>query len=401
MWTNPESLKNDLQAEANHLGFSLFGVTAPVTPPHFEVFEDWLSAGRHGEMAYLASDKSRYLRADPRRIMFPACQSILVLGMRYPRPAPRLEPDTPQTGSGRPGHGRVAAYACGDDYHLVIPSRLAKLAARLETIAGHPVASRSYTDTGAILEHDYAQLAGLGWTAKNTCLISPGQGSYFLLAELLVDLEIQPDPPFIQDRCGACTRCIQACPTHCILSNRTLDAPRCISYQTIENKGAIPLEIRSHMGNLIFGCDICQQVCPWNHFTSDENEPLFDPRPGLPEPVLREELHLSQPDFSLRFKNSPIQRARRAGYLRNVTVALGNQQDPAALPDLAWSLENEPEVIIRAHAAWAIGEIGGHLAVTILDQAGRREENALVSGEINQARQRVASHGNHSGSPAS
>ena len=395
MWTDPGSLKNDLQAEAQRLGFSLFGVTAPVAPPHFAVFEDWLSAGRQGEMRYLASAKARFLRADPRRIMMPSCQSILVLGMRYPRPAPY------RAGTGEPGRGRVAAYACGEDYHLVIPPRLAELAERLETIAGRPVTSRSYTDTGAILEHDYAQLAGLGWTAKNTCLISPGQGSYFLLAELLVDLEIQPDPPFIPERCGTCRRCIEACPTHCILSNRTLDAPRCISYQTIENKGVIPLEIRSQMGNLVFGCDICQQVCPWNHFAPDENEPLFNPRPGLPEPVLREELHLSQADFSRRFKNSPIKRARRAGYLRNVAVALGNQRDPAALPDLAWIMENEPEVIIRAHAAWAMGEIGGSSAVKMLDQASKEEEDPGVSAEINLARQRVSFPGSYPGSPAS
>jgi epoxyqueuosine reductase len=384
LWINPDSLKKDLQAEAKTLGFSLFGVTAPVPPPHFDVFENWLSAGRHGEMVYLANDKARFLRADPRRIMSPACQSILVLGMRYSLPAPY------NPGPGRPGRGRVAAYACGEDYHLVIPPRLAKLTAWLETIAGRPVASRIYTDTGPVLEHDYAQLAGLGWTGKNTCLISPTQGSYFLLAELLIDLEIQPDPPFIPDRCGTCTRCIQACPTGCILSNRTVDAPRCISYQTIENKNAIPLGMRPLMGNLIFGCDICQQVCPWNRFASAENEPLFDPRPGFPEPALDEELHLSQADFSLRFKNSPIKRARRAGYLRNVAVAIGNQHDPAALPDLAWTLENEAEALVRAHAAWAIGEVGGGMAKTILDKASRREENPGVAGEINLARQRIS-----------
>ncbi len=385
MWTNPDLLKNDLQAEANRLGFSLFGVTAPVPPPHYTVFEDWLSAGRHGAMAYLASDRSRDLRADPRRIM-PTCRTMLVLGMRYPRPAPYKAGN----GAGEPGRGRVAAYACGEDYHLVIPPRLAELAARLETIAGRPVAWRSYTDTGAILEHDYAQLAGLGWTAKNTCLISPSQGSYFLLAEVLVDLEITPDPPFVPDRCGTCTRCIQACPTGCILPNRTLDAPRCISYQTIENKGAIPLEMRPRLGNLVFGCDICQQVCPWNHFASAENEPLFNPRPGLPEPVLRQELRLSPAQFSHKFKNSPIKRARRAGYLRNVAVAMGNQHDPAALQDLAWTLENEPEALVRAHAAWAIGEIGGSSGAKILKAAGQTEQEPLVSGEINLARQRMA-----------
>jgi len=228
-------------------------------------------------------------------------------------------------------------------------------------------------------------------------LISPNQGSYFLLSELLIDLEIQPDLPFAPDRCGTCTRCIQACPTHCILSDRTLDAPRCISYQTIENKSSIPRQIRPLMGNWVFGCDICQQVCPWNRFASAEYEPLFDPRPGLPEPILRDELHLTPTDFSKKYIHSPVKRARRAGYLRNVAVAIGNQQDPAALPDLAWTLENEPEPVVRAHAAWATGQIGGQVAMSLLDQAGRREDNPLVSVEIDQARQHISSHGSHSG----
>jgi len=394
LWTEPDSLKNDLQAEANHLGFSLFGVTTPVPPPHLDMFEFWLSTGRHGEMVYLATERSRRLRADPRRIL-PNCQSILVLGMRYSPPPPfRPEP-------GPTGRGLVAAYAWGEDYHSVISPRLNALASRLEKIAGRPFGWRSYTDTGPILEHEYAQLAGLGWTAKNTCLISPNQGSYFLLAEILVDLEIQPDQPFLPDRCGSCTRCIQACPTRCILPDRTLDARRCISYQTIENKGVIPRQLRPLMSNWVFGCDVCQQVCPWNRFASVEIEPPFEPRPGVPEPILREELRLSQADFSRKFKNSPVKRAKRAGYLRNVAVALGNQQDPAALPDLAWSLENEPEPVVRAHVAWAIGETGGPNAKIILDQSLRREDNPSVLEEIDQARQIISSHGSHSGNPAS
>lgn len=394
LWTKPDWLKEDLQAEANHLGFSLFGVTAPVSPPHLAIFEGWLSAGRNGEMAYLADDRSRYLRADPRHIL-PACQSILVLGMRYPRPAPY------KPGPGSPGHGLVAAYAWGEDYHLVIPPRLAAMANRLEKIAGCPVTWRSYTDSGPVLEHEFAQLAGLGWTGKNTCMISPSQGSYFVLAELLVDLEIQPDRPFEPDRCGSCNRCIKVCPTHCILSDRTLDASRCISYQTIENKGVIPLQMRPLIGNWVFGCDVCQQVCPWNRLAIANNEPHFDPLPGLPEPDLREELNLTQADFSRKFKHSPIKRARRTGYLRNVAVALGNQKNSDALADLAWMLENEPEPLLRAHAAWAIGEIGGLTAMIILDQASRREDNPDVSDEINLARQKTSSQGSHSSSPVS
>ena len=352
----------------------------PVSPPHLTIFEEWLSAGRNGGMTYLANARSRYLRGDPRR-MLPTCQSILVFGMPYPRPAPF------RPGADLSGHGRIAAYAWGEDYHLVIPPRLAGLAKQLEKITGRPITWRSYTDSGPVLEHDYAQLAGLGWCGKNTCLISPSQGSYFVLAELLVDFEIEPDQPFAPDRCGSCTRCIQACPTHCILSDRTLDASRCISYQTIENKGVIPLPMRALIGNWVFGCDVCQQVCPWNRLASAENETLFNPIPDVPEPDLREELRLTQADFSCKFKNSPIKRARRTGYLRNVTVALGNQRDPDFLVDLGRVMENEPDPLLRAHGAWAIGEIGGPTAMLILDQASRREDNPLVNSEIDLARQ--------------
>jgi len=259
--------------------------------------------------------------------------------------------------------GRVAAYAWGRDYHLILPERLEALASFIENLVGYPVPHRAYTDTGPILERDLAQQAGLGWIGKNTCLIHPRLGSYFLLAELLLGLELEPDPPFAADRCGSCTRCIEACPTGAILPDRTLDTRRCIAYLTIELKGAIPEELRPSLGNWVFGCDICQMVCPWNRFASPEGDPAFAPRPGVRRPDLLTELALTPPEFNRKFKDSPIQRAKRRGYLRNVAVALGNlraqnsefseNSEFLALAALERAAQDD-EPLIREHASWAI-----------------------------------------------
>jgi epoxyqueuosine reductase len=200
----------------------------------------------------------------------------------------------------------------------------------------------------------------MGWIGRNTCLINPKQGSYFLLSEILLDLSLEPDPPFVTDHCGTCRRCIEACPTDCILSDRTIDARRCISYLTIELKDDIPLELREKMGNWVFGCDICQMVCPWNRFAA-EGDPAFgeDPSSPLrasPSPSLTDELAVSVPEFSQRFKRSPIKRAKRRGYLRNIAVALGNTGGIDALPVLNRALE-DPEPMVREHAKWAIEKI--------------------------------------------
>jgi epoxyqueuosine reductase len=342
-------LTQAIKNEARHLGFALAGITPPDAPPHLSTYENWLKLGRHASMAYLAEGRARERRADPRRIL-PDCRSILVLAIRYPDP--KNDPDEQST----PGSGRVAAYAWGRDYHLVLPERLEALAAFIETQVGHPVAHRCYTDTGPLLERDLAQRAGLGWIGKNTCLIHPRLGSYFLLAEILLALELEPDLPFTTDRCGTCTRCIDACPTACILPDRTLDAGRCISYLTIENKAEIPAELRSQVGNWVFGCDVCQQVCPWNKFAAEEYDPAFAPHPGVPAPDLKADQSLSPAGFNLKFKDSPVQRARRRGYLRNVAVALGNSHDPGAAPALKAALADD-EPLVRQHAAWALERI--------------------------------------------
>ncbi len=369
-------VKDDIQAEAFNLGFSLFGVTLPIRPPTYPTYLRWLELGRHGDMAYLANERARLRRADPKEIQ-PEARSILALAMRYPAPA-----EIPPAADYR-STGRIAAYAWGEDYHEIIPPRMEALRQQVGRILGREPAWRGYTDTGPILERDAAQRAGLGWMGKNTCLISPAQGSYFLLAEALVDAEIEPDPPFRTDQCGTCRRCIEACPTACIQEDRTIDARRCISYLTIENKGAIPADLREPVGNWVFGCDVCQQVCPWNiRFAAPEGDPAFAPRPGIPHPTLVEELRLTPQAFNRKFKNNPVRRAKRRGYLRNVAVALGNARDPDSIPDLILALDNEPEPLVRAHAAWALGQIAAPPARAALERALRREEDPAVTAEI-------------------
>ena len=339
------SLKNVIKTEARLLGFPLVGVTTPEPPPHWPAYEHWLFMGRHGSMDYLADRR----RADP-HLVLPECYSILVLAVRYPNPESAAQNKGPHPA------GRVAAYAWGRDYHLVLPERLKTLASFIETQVGSPIPHRWYTDTGPLLERDLAQRAGLGWIGKNTCLIHPKIGSYFLLAEILLGIILEPDVPFSADRCGTCTRCITACPTGCILPDRTLDARHCLSYLTIENKNEIPPDLRPLMGNRVFGCDICQQVCPWNRFADQEHDPAFNARPGLPDPDLVAELTLRPQEFNQKFKDNPVLRSKRHGYLRNVAVALGNSGDPSALPALERAVQdNEP--LIREHAFWALEQI--------------------------------------------
>lgn len=375
-----KTLRDAIEAEARRLGFELFGVAAPHPPAHFSVYEAWLAAGRHGEMSYLADERARQRRADPLQIL-PECKSILVLGARYSASNVRR----------KHGYGRVASYAWGDDYHDVLLERLKRLVEFIEAQVGAPVKNRYYTDTGPVLERELAQRAGLGWIGKNTCLIHPRMGSYFLLAEILLGIELQPDAPFVEDRCGSCTRCLDACPTACILPDRTLDARRCISYLTIELKGAIPVELRPQMEDWVFGCDVCQQVCPWNQrFGTSHGDPVFSSRPEVRQPHLIGELSLTPEQFNRKFKGSPIRRAKRRGYLRNVTVALGNSLDSQAVSSLAETLRQDAEPLARGHAAWALGQLGGQAALTALQDALDQETDVSVLAEICAAMERLS-----------
>jgi len=338
----PKELKERIKVKSKQLGFTLAGVTSSEPLLQYNVFESWLNTDMHGTMNYLAKERGRSCRADPKQIL-PECKSILVLAMPYTSPLPQGE------GSGL----RVASYSLGDDYHDIIPPRLQAIIEFIEEQIGHKIPNRYYTDTGPILERELAQRAGLGWIGKNSLLINPKAGSTFFLAEILLGIELEPDTQIITDHCGTCTRCIEACPTDCILPNRTLDARRCISYLTIELKEDIPVELRPLMGDWIFGCDICQQVCPWNRFSS-QADPAFEPK--IPLPVLSGELLLTSVEFNQRFKKSPIKRAKRRGYLRNMAVAIGNIGNEHDIPILEKALQ-EVEPMVREHAKWAIQKV--------------------------------------------
>jgi epoxyqueuosine reductase len=368
------NLTQSIKQQANRLGFSLVGVTTPDPLPHADVFESWLEVGRHGEMAFLNSSRSRLCRAYPTRIL-PECRSVLVLGMQYPSPTALGKGESKSVAL----QGKIAAYAWGKDYHNVLPERLQNLVAFIESQVGHLVPNQWYTDTGPLLERELAQRAGLGWIGKNTCLINPEAGSYFFLAEILLGIQLEPDQPFTQDRCGKCTRCMNACPTGCILPDRTLDSRRCISYLTIELKGILPRELRPRMGTCVFGCDICQQVCPWNRFATPEADPVFG-QPLIPD--LLDEMALSASDFNQKYRHSPLMRTKRRGYLRNVAVALGNLHSPKAIPALIQAIMTDPEPFVRAHAAWALGWIGNQQARTALEKAAGTENDMMVKLEI-------------------
>lgn len=361
------TLTQKVKERAKELGFPLVGVTSPDPPPHLDFFQNWLQAGYQASMEWLGTERSLKKRSDPRAIL-PECQSILVLGSPYPSPHGNL------------GGGNIASYALNQDYHIVLVKRLQALMADIEEWVEAPVPNRLYTDTGPILEKEFAMRAGLGWIGKNTTLINKEHGSYFFLAEILLGLELIPDPPILDNFCGTCTRCLDTCPTGALREPFTLDANRCISYLTIEHKGEIPEKMRGRMGDWIFGCDICQIVCPWNKPGQEASGILeeFQPREELLHVDLAQEMGLTQEDFSARFKGSPIKRAKRRGYLRNVAIALGNRGEEDALPVLEIALhDNEP--LIRSHTAWAAEKIGGERTSKII---GKSLENETDPGVI-------------------
>ncbi len=354
-----------IKAEAQRLGFVLAGITTPAPPAHLAEYQAWLQAGHHAGMTYLASETAKAQRADP-CLLLPNCQSIIVLALPY---APTANPPT------LPGHGQIAAYALtGEDYHQQIPALLQHLIAKLRQQGNQPFTARICTDSAPLLERDLAQRAGLGWIGRNTCLIHPQHGSYLLLAEILLDLPLQPDSPFKDEFCGNCQRCIQACPTACILPNRTLDSRRCISYLTIEHKGVIPADLRPALGSHVFGCDVCQQACPWN-----QRLPL-SPQPNQFADLRQALLTLTPQAFQQQWGKTALSRTRRRGYLRNASIVLGNQCQPESLPALLHVLQHDPEPLVRAHAAWAIAQINPQHAA--LAQAFANETDPLVQHEL-------------------
>jgi epoxyqueuosine reductase len=325
-------------------------------------------------MAYMTRDRQR--RQDPRRSL-PDARSVVVVGLSY------YTFDLPDEVKRDPARGLIARYAWGLDYHAVLTPRLRDLAEFTGVEARRAVQTRVYVDTGPLLERDIAEQAGLGFTGKNTCLISPRIGSWIFLGEILLDIELDADKPVAKVGCGTCTRCLSACPTNAFPTPYVLDARRCISYLTIELKGAIPRELRKPIGNRIFGCDECQDVCPWpRRFARPTSERAFYPvRLDGAAPKLLDLIGLTTDQFRERFDGSPVMRARRRGLLRNVAVALGNWGDEVAVPSLNGAL-NDAEPLVRRHSAWALGQIRARAASIALEARRRIEPDTDVKQEI-------------------
>jgi len=360
---------------ARDLGFDLVGVASAHPTPHIGAYLDWVDRGYYGEMGYMARPDRVERRGDP-AIVLPGVRSVVCVGLNYyPGALPaELKYD--------PSRGLISNYAWGLDYHDVITPRLEQLAAFVGTQAGCEVSTRVYVDTGPVLERAYAAEAGLGFIGKNTCLIHPRMGSWLFLGEVLVDFALDPTPATVSVGCGTCRRCMDACPTGALVAPYVLDARRCISYLTIELKGAIPRELRTAMGNRIFGCDVCQAVCPWQRFSGPTLARAFHAEgPKRMAPSLLELMEMDEQAFRRRFARTPIARTGRQRLLRNVVVALGNWGDKQAIPALTKALD-APEPLVRGHVAWALHRVGGQEATGILLDLREREQDAYVRHEI-------------------
>lgn len=380
---DPRNLTERIKARGQDLGFDLVGVTSADPPDHLAAFEEWLDAGYAGTMSYMALWRGK--RGDLQRVL-PGCKSVIASAVNY-YPGDPEGPDDPRAAVGR--------YAWGRDYHRILKPRLTKLLDFIVTEAGPGTEGKVYVDTGPVLERDLAARAGLGWIGKNTTLLNSRLGSWLFLGVVLVNVELAHDAS-VPDRCGRCTACLEACPTGAFPAPRVLDATRCISYLTIENREEIPLDLRAQVGALVFGCDVCQEVCPWNRKAPLSREPAFLPDGDLPG--LDELARMGEDEFRRRFGGSPFKRAIAPGIRRNAVVALGNRRNPDSVALLAEVLKDS-EPLVRRHAAWALGEIGGIGAIQALGAASTAEKDPAVLKEIQAALSFMGARHRGGGSP--
>ncbi|RKU20077.1 tRNA epoxyqueuosine(34) reductase QueG [Candidatus Poribacteria bacterium] len=369
------TLTQQIHARANELGFELVGITPAVQSETIARYRQWIDSGYAGKMRYLK--RHLPLKVDVRQLLAEA-KSVISLAMNY------YTLDPPKALADDPARGQISRYAWGDDYHDVIRQRLSELVDFIKQTAETELETRICVDTAPIIEREYAQKAGIGWIGKNTNLIHWRSGSWYFLAEVLINIALESDTSPLRGSCGTCTRCIEACPTDAIIEPNLLDSRLCISYLTIELKESIPKALRPKIGNLIFGCDICQEVCPWNSKAVPTDETAFQPRDGNLTPKLLSLIDMTQQEFSRRFKGSPIKRTKRRGFLRNVLVAIGNWGEPRAVPALKNALADD-EPLVRSHAAWALGKIGGDTAKQILQTRLTVETEHEVITEIQDA----------------
>jgi epoxyqueuosine reductase len=364
---------DDLKNFALSLGFDEVRITGP-TPTTWDRFFEWLSRNCHGEMSYLAN------RAEERRCasnLLESTRSVILVAKNYLTVEPRYpSPESPFT-------PMISRYAWGDDYHAILAEGLQKIVEYIHVQSEGKHQARWCVDTAPLLEKDFASQSGIGWVGKNTNVLNRRLGNWFFLGAVLTTLELDVDAP-VSPHCGACARCLEICPTKAFLAPYVLDARRCISYLTIELKSPIPREFRRAMGLRIYGCDECLAVCPWNRFAVPSQETGFLLRASLQALDLIQLMKLSEEGFRSLFKNSPIKRTKRRGFLRNVAVALGNACDRRAVPALIDAL-SDSEPLIRGHAAWALGEIGGDAALYALKNALEWEEDVWVNEELHWA----------------
>ena len=381
----PREITNIVKESATTMGFDLVRITSA---DRFQEDEEIaLERVRKGLMGGLPwYTESRVARGANPSELLPGARSIISLGMSYLPPDEQRADEQQAKGAGL--RGRVAVYAWGKDYHRVLKGRMKALVEDMSTKLGRDVKSRWYVDDGPMLDRAVAQRAGTGWFGKNTNILTSGFGSWVFLSQVITDMELIPDPPLAKT-CGSCTRCLTACPTDAFTSAYELDNTRCISYLTIEHRGAIPRELRPLMQDWVFGCDICQDVCPVNRKASATQEPAFQ-ETRLATLDLVKVLEMSEEQFREQFRQSPIKRAKRTGLQRNACIALGNLGDREAVPPLARTL-SEGEPLVRGHAAWALGRIGGRDARKALTAALQAESDPDVIGEIRDARQGMGS----------
>jgi epoxyqueuosine reductase len=359
----------ELKNEAARQGFSLFGVTPAISPAGAARLDEWLAAGFAGQMHYLADRRAAY---DHPRHVLDGARSVVMLTMEY---------ESQEPAATVPGQGRVSRYAWGAvDYHDLVRERLNQLADWLRERAPSALV-RGVVDTAPLMEREFAQLAGLGWIGKHTLLLNRQHGSWFFLAALLTDLELKYDAPHETDHCGTCRACLDACPTDAFPQPYVLDASRCISYLTIELKEAIPLELREGIGDWLFGCDVCQEVCPWNSHAAILPNVEFSPLPENNPVDLIGLLELDAAAFRARFRNMPLWRPKRRGILRNAAIVLGNRPTPAALPVLRQALDDS-EPLVRGAVAWALGRYPEAEAGETLERRLPIEEDPDVRSEI-------------------
>ena len=343
-----------MKRAATDAGFDLSGIAPVSDSPELRTFPEWISAGRAGEMKYLeARNEQGELKRASLSGVAPWAKSVIVCAINYNTEQPYSTQIKDESS------GWISRYAwSAEDYHNAVLRRLKQVEAALHeaTADSHPdLVTRSYVDTGPIVERVVAKYAGIGWIGKNTCIISQKKGSWLFLGVILTSLELQPDVP-APDRCGSCTRCIEACPTDAILAPYQLDSNRCIAYLTIEKRGSIPEELREGIGRHVFGCDICQDVCPWNRKAPVSNAAEFSPRPGLVNPALDWLAEMSPEDFNKAFRGSPIRRTKHAGMRRNAVIAMGNSQNPQFLPALEELASNEDDAVSES-AKWAVRKL--------------------------------------------